>query len=312
MSVKLIIDDREKKNNIKELISAEFAAGKVYKSAGDICHEIRRWDIGDYAIIKDELLVAVIERKSLADYGASIKDGRNRNKANLINARNENGCKIYYLIEGPLNPKLDTKYAGIEYSKILASIHRLQIRDSIHIVRTQNAAHTARELKIMCEIYTSTDAIIGGERETKTKSVEQVVNAAKQTPEERFNSDLIGLWKVVPGVGETAAAMLASNYTLRQWIKSEIDIATLRVNGRANARLAKLLADPPEPEIELLLLSKMRGITKSSAEDMLLSVRLEYYLHPNLAKSAIIGSKKLGQKKADLVYKYLTSTLANS
>lgn len=154
MEIKLICDTRERK--IQDNINTEFSAPLVFAKsakAGKISCEVRQIDVGDYIITRDNAALAVIERKSLTDYAASFKDGRHTNKAKLLNFSSLTGCKIYYVIEGPLNPEYDTEYAGIKFQNIQASIHDLMIEHGIIILRTQNGAHTAKELKMLCESY---------------------------------------------------------------------------------------------------------------------------------------------------------------
>lgn len=152
MNCVLICDTRERA--IQDSINGEFTKPANFaKTKGTMKCEVRQVSVGDYAIEMDGNLVAIIERKTLKDYAASFKDNRHANKAKLINARNITGCKIYYIIEGSLNPDYETKYAGINYKNILASIHDLMICDDIFIIRTHDGQHTARELRMLCESY---------------------------------------------------------------------------------------------------------------------------------------------------------------
>ena len=124
MLVELICDTRERA--IQDSINAEFSKPAVFaKTKGEMVCNVKQVEVGDYAIEVEGRLVAVFERKTLKDYGASLKDNRHANKAKLLNARFASGCKIYYIIEGPLNPDYNSEYAGIKYKNILASIHEI-------------------------------------------------------------------------------------------------------------------------------------------------------------------------------------------
>lgn len=157
VKVELFCDTRERA--IQDSINAEFTKPPTFaktsttltKTHGSITCSVKQVAVGDYMISVDDAVVAVFERKTLKDYGASFKDNRHANKAKLLNARNLSGCQIYYIIEGPLNPDYETEYAGIKYKNIIASIHDLMIKDGIFIIRTQDGHHTARELRMFCE-----------------------------------------------------------------------------------------------------------------------------------------------------------------
>jgi ERCC4-type nuclease len=150
--IKLVCDTRERA--IQDHINAEFRKPLVFaKSRGTLTCEVRQIDVGDYAILHGDNPLAIIERKSLKDYAASFKDGRHANRVKLLNFRLLTGCKIFYVVEGPLNPDYETEFAGIKYQNILASIQDLMIEYEIYIVRTLNGEHTAKELRMLCESY---------------------------------------------------------------------------------------------------------------------------------------------------------------
>jgi len=150
VKVELFCDTRERA--IQDSINAEFTKPPTFaKTRGEMVCSVKQVAVGDYMVSVDDTVVAVFERKTLKDYGASFKDNRHANKVKLLNARNISGCQIYYIIEGPLNPDYESEYAGIKYKNILASMHDLMIKDGIFIIRTQDGQHTARELRMFCE-----------------------------------------------------------------------------------------------------------------------------------------------------------------
>jgi ERCC4-type nuclease len=74
--------------------------------------------VGDYIVVSGDKIVAVIERKTLDDYGASLKDGRANNKQKMINLRKKTGCRIIYIIEGDAFPSPNDCYSNIPYKNI--------------------------------------------------------------------------------------------------------------------------------------------------------------------------------------------------
>jgi hypothetical protein len=109
---------------------------------------ITRMTVGDYAFVSkaEDRVVLIVERKSLSDLAASIKDGRIDNHETLLNAREESGCRIMYLVEGPSYPGLDRKFGGILFKCLQGKLDNLMLRDNVQVVWTRDEAHTARRL----------------------------------------------------------------------------------------------------------------------------------------------------------------------
>lgn len=104
-------------------------------------------DLGDI-IIKNELLVpiVVIERKTVSDFVASIKDSRyHEQKARLL------GCygniKIIYIIEGLT--LTSGKINGIPIDTLYSSLIGLTIRDGITLFQTNNILETIKLVEMI-------------------------------------------------------------------------------------------------------------------------------------------------------------------
>jgi len=109
----------------------------------------RQVNTGDYLICRPAATVqicAAIERKTLADFAASFKDGRHANVEKMRRLRASTGCQLYFIIEGPAFPSPARRFARIPYASILSAITNLMVRDSIMIIQTENEAHTAKRL----------------------------------------------------------------------------------------------------------------------------------------------------------------------
>lgn len=146
MSFTLVIDHRERM--VTDVMHAILEKEK-YRC---IRHEIKELKKGDYAITyrpkpgDNPRLIAIIERKELCDYAASLKDGRHNNKEKLFEARRITGCKIYYLIEGDVLAPKTKKFGRIPYEFIESSITALMTRDGIFAIYTRDNMHTAERL----------------------------------------------------------------------------------------------------------------------------------------------------------------------
>ena len=103
-------------------------------------------DIGDIGVMWNGYMRMVFERKSLADLGASIKDGRHREQnARLLEWRAGSGTRcIYYIIEGVKG------FASLDTSALVGSVMNTLFRDNIPVIFTKDEADTVRFCK---ELY---------------------------------------------------------------------------------------------------------------------------------------------------------------
>ena len=123
---------------------------------------IKQLDLGDIIFVKKPLInldnifapeniILIIERKTIDDLRASIKDGRHREqKSRLIS--NYPLEKIYYLIEGNI---LDyqIKYGHVNLDKTLKSLYGSMIntlvRDNLKIIKTVDIEESIYILKLI-------------------------------------------------------------------------------------------------------------------------------------------------------------------
>jgi hypothetical protein len=111
--------------------------------------------VGDYAIMQGGAVVAIIERKSLEDYAASLKDGRCSNINKLIKLRETTNCRIIYIIEGREFPAPESCWGNIPYKHIESSIFHLVMRDNVCILRSKDSLDTAKLLyRLMASMRT--------------------------------------------------------------------------------------------------------------------------------------------------------------
>jgi ERCC4-type nuclease len=133
---KLLIDAREQKiRNLFETVQLS--------NISEINYECQSLDLGDFIYKKNNDTLLILERKTLEDLYASIKDGRHKEqKARLL--ANFPLTKIIYIIEGEMNTIKHDE--NILYGAILNT----QFRDKITVVRTVNIMDT---YKYLCFLY---------------------------------------------------------------------------------------------------------------------------------------------------------------
>jgi ERCC4-type nuclease len=289
MDIKLLVDQRERK--IFDHLDPVFNAPNTFKTSGAVSYEIQTLETGDYIIESDGRILAVIERKTLADYAASIKDGRSENKANLIKIRDASGCKIYYVIEGASDPALTKEFAGIKYSSILSSIRRLEITDSIHIIRTAGGLQTIQQLRFLCEIWSkmnTDDRIIMGTSEA--------IVASRPSEDAVLYKNITTIWKALPKISAISAGVLAKQYSIRELLAGIEGADEVRINSKKlTAAQKESLAAPDENK----LLAAFPGLSKETAFMLLSSFTLSEIVDPenrDRVAETVVGKKKFGKK----------------
>lgn len=100
-------------------------------------------EIGDVQIKVNDQIFILIERKTLADLAASIKDNRYKEqKQRILNTTNPD-VKIIYVLEGTYSFSPDMVYAGLSNGTMSGSIINSMLRDNIFIVQTRSVADSA-------------------------------------------------------------------------------------------------------------------------------------------------------------------------
>jgi len=268
MTIKLYIDHRESK--VIDTINSVFSLPPTFANRGNVELEVKQLNIGDYVIVNEsykdgeinETVLAVIERKTLKDYSASMKDGRHHNKNKLINLRDKTKCNIFYLVEGPKSPNNNTYYCGIPYRNIKASITHLQILDNIQVERSKNIQETAEWLKFMCESYEgliisnkldqpiiesgNPDESSESSDSVKSLTFDQIEKKCQFTPEMKMQKQILKIWTSIPGIGENNGSILAKQFTLKNLINGEIPTLVNLNNFKINNK-------KPGPKIMELL-----------------------------------------------------------
>lgn len=141
MSLKFILDIRER--GLIDLLKTD-----------DNSITVEVLDVGDFQIIKDDgTVLLVIERKSIADLAASIKDGRyHEQKQRLKSLCN----KIIYLIEGKVvfdDSYNLSIYGNLNNKAIVSSLLNSSLCDNIYIFNTKNLEESGTFIQCLINRY---------------------------------------------------------------------------------------------------------------------------------------------------------------
>ncbi len=274
--------------------------------------KIKQITVGDYVVCSGWNIITVIERKSLVDYAASIKDGRSANKEKLLKLRAECNCNIIYIIEGPEFPAQETLYGRIPYKHIESSIFHLLARDNIAILRAKNPLETAR---LLCRYVHSMDTLQNKHDFARVSSIENILGdgevldipesiSARLTLREgrTLHSVVEQVWACVPGISMDSAHCFMRGNTLRSLLTGTVVLTGLKVNGRnVSTRVLKAVADLT-PHYSAML-TAIPGISKKTAAEL----SMKKILESDVATLAcmLVGPRKLGPAKAKYIMEVL-------
>jgi len=157
--VSIIADTRE--NAVHPFLGFALQGNKRSRSehlSRDIPWVVRQITVGDFILTEngtgpDATVLAVIERKTHADFAASLGDGRHGNKEKMLEMRGSTGCDVYYIMEGPAFPVPTRRFGRVPWSTIQAAALSLMVRDGIFVAQTPSSRGTAELLDSLARSY---------------------------------------------------------------------------------------------------------------------------------------------------------------
>jgi len=136
MLIKIDVRENDLISNIKGIIENTMA----YR---DIEVKIESLPIGDIILSDKEKDLVIIERKTVSDLLASIKDGRYEEQSYRLNGSNYHNHNIIYLIEGDINRVNRFKDNRIDKTILYSSIFSLNYYKGFSVLRTFTIEETA-------------------------------------------------------------------------------------------------------------------------------------------------------------------------
>jgi len=210
--VRIVLDNRE-----GQLISL-IKSRDLDKYSEHINIEVEQLDIGDIHVCFDDgpCGTYIIERKTVADLLASVKDGRYREQKTRLLA---SGHKITYVIEGDdITASRQTRYHDVLTG---AYIHSM-FRDGINVVFTRNTNETCTFILTLCAKIVDNPQYFGGNKEYIQEDYIDCIKAkAKKidniTPENCFILQLAQ----IPSISTVIAKNIQKQYaTMKDLIKA--------------------------------------------------------------------------------------------
>lgn len=303
--MELWIDDREHAVHshakyIKRIL-------QQYKVGFQVDIKVCRLEIGDYCILENSHILFCIERKTLADLAASLKDGRKDNINKLLELRRQSPqCKLLYLIEGPSSPSLAGSHGRLPYTSLLAHLDHLMMRDGIHFLYSKNPEYTLERLVLMMKHYFTlpTEQRWGGAAESKLEDPSQLKELCPVRSEDDIRRRI---WMSLKYVSTKTADVLAQSIELGDLVAGRIaerELAAIEYEpGRAiGYKRARKIIQSIEPET---FLCSLPGISKLTASRILSSVDLPTLVNQGVPVDLQIGGKTINKNVVSSIQRFL-------
>ena len=186
--MELIIDNRE--NSLIKLLEEN-----------NINFEKKNLEIGDIQFIENDKLIYIIERKTVNDLGASIKDGRYKEQKVRLLANNTGN--IYYIIEGNIDD-----CNTLNRKALLGSIINMIFRDNIKIINSNNVLDT---YNIIIQIQTKYN---DGKFKQIESSKDSYISSIKTNKKENMSKELCNIIQLatIPGVSKNISKIVIEQY----------------------------------------------------------------------------------------------------
>ena len=165
-----------------------------------------------YYSAKEDEIILIIERKTIADLKASICDGRAREqKARLLHC----GIPIHrimYLIEGNMDMPLKKRVSGIPVSTLLGSLINTQLRDGLKVYKTSSLQETAMYVqKLLDKLVKDGDKYF---KQAECMSASKYSATLKKKKKSNMTPEvwLISQLSLIPGITEKVAEQIVAKY----------------------------------------------------------------------------------------------------
>ena len=248
------IDNRE--SDLFSLLQKMIVSTPIYAK---LTFESVPLDIGDISFFINGIEIAIIERKTLRDLAASIKDGRYEEQSYRLGGYPIHNHNISYLIEGDLtkwsNSSItkNTMYSAltsIQYIKGFSVIRTLSLEDTalyicnafIKLCKTMAIGKPMfYSLTVTAQEHTDTDIEKDKEKDTEKDNYCSVI---KKTKKDNITPENMGeiMLSQIPGISSvTACAIMARYVSIPELINALKDnprvlLDITYVNGKGQKR----------------------------------------------------------------------------
>lgn len=300
------------------------------KELEGITCQVAQITTGDYVVCNEGTILVVIERKSLDDFAASLKDGRHQNKRKLVELRDATGCRIMYIIEGPEFPEPTSCWGNIPYKHIESSMFHLMIREGVTILRTRDTLGTAKALArfvVSMDNLCAQDDDIGHAGTAAPGPL--VTGPAATCPDLTVSLALLTakhdktdhevareMWSVLPGISVESADEYMKRWSLADVVNglTRATVSTMKLaTGKSIGKKAldSIISCPRATQIRML--GSVPGVSAATAVKMLTDTTLKDLLSWGVGGLEMVfmtAKRRVGAKLAARIislfaYKYV-------
>ena len=145
--IEFIIDNRE---NLLKLWFENQLKKQTLEDGKFIKPTYQKLLIGDIQINHPNVTI-ILERKTMKDLAASIKDGRYKEQKARMLANKQPNMVLIYIIEGYMERQdmKDEKVNGIAITTLISSMLNSMIRDNIYVYKTFTHQETCKTLQVL-------------------------------------------------------------------------------------------------------------------------------------------------------------------
>lgn len=277
---------------------------------------------GDYLICRrlaggaPEVL-AVIERKTLKDFAASLCDNRYANRHKMLDLRDRTGCQLYFFVEGRAFPKPSARIGRVPYRSILSAMTNLMVRDGIAVVQTADQMHTARRLLEFVAAFEKTPVpfrgpvAAGGRGAPGAEGGGDVPPALTGRVEKATSVLAVEMWSALPGVSAVTAQVVLDRFSARDFASGGVTaeaLGALRSPAnrplRKGARRSLGALRRGEKKEQVALLAGVPGVSRAMAAMLLEGRSLRALLEDGAAEAPIRQkgrTVRLGEARAERI-----------
>ena len=158
-------------------------------------------EIGDIQFIENDKLIYIVERKTINDLGASIKDGRYKEQKMRLLSNHSNN--IYYIIEGNIDD-----CNTLNRKALLGSIINMSFRDNIKVISSNNIKDTYDIILQIRRKYNE------GKFKEIESSTDNYVSSIKMNKKENMSKEICNIVQLatIPGVSQKISKIILEKY----------------------------------------------------------------------------------------------------
>jgi ERCC4-type nuclease len=266
-----------------------------------------------------------------------------------------NGCQLMYLMEGPPIPKSTSRYGRIPYKNLRSHLDHIMFNYNIHVIHSKNKKGTVDRLYEICRNFltitpnpiiniinntvcdepkdkSSVESKSLDSPQIKAKDLKSVNGGAIQqlktkTPVSE-TAITYRIWSCIPNITEkTACLFINKDYHISDLILGKItqdDIYALKyengyIIGKRASRIwngSRIL--PKNEKYFVNMLSQITGVTKKTANIILVTISLEKLLKGEISIETLTNIKKnndgrnIGKVVASRIHKFFAPLISET